>query len=81
MPIAIVAKFVCQSVAIHRYSPKADKHEIVQLQAVTGDENKPWSKFTPSGQLTMTIDNPSAQGQLEPGRAYKITIEPMPDDE
>ncbi len=77
----LVAKFVCQSVAVQRHTPKSDKHETVELHAVTGVENEPWSKFTPNGRLTMTIDNPSAQGQLEPGHAYKITIEPMSDDE
>lgn len=44
-----------------------------RLDAVSGDENKPWSKYTPSGHLTFTVTNESAP-ELEPGD-YLVTLE------
>lgn len=37
-----------------------------RLDAVSGDENKPWSKYTPSGHLTFMVTNEAAP-ELEPG--------------
>lgn len=73
--MSIVAKFRCHSVT------KFENGEDVRLEAVTGKTNEPWSKWTPSGSLTISITNPSAQAQLEPGKNYRILIEPMPDGE
>lgn len=52
--------------------------ENVELSAVTSDtpENKEWSEATPSGNLTMNISNPSAQGQFKRGEEYFIDITP-----
>ena len=43
-----------------------------RLDAVTGEENKPWSKFTPTGALQFTVTNPDAP-QLEQGE-YIVTL-------
>jgi hypothetical protein len=37
-----------------------------RLDAVTGEENKPWSKYTPCGVLQFTVTNEAA-AELEPG--------------
>lgn len=52
--------------------------ENITLQAVYGgsEENKQWSKWTPSGTLTMTINNPDAFGKLLPGQFYFIDLVP-----
>lgn len=42
------------------------------LCAVSGDENKPWSKYTPSGNLTFVVTNPAAP-ELDAGD-YLITL-------
>jgi len=43
------------------------------LDAVTGDENKPWSTFTPSGRLAFSVTNPDAP-KLEAGE-YLVTLQ------
>lgn len=50
--------------------------EQVQLNAVYAETgiNKQWAQSTPAGQLTLTIDNPAAQGFFETGKEYLITI-------
>ena len=51
----VVAKFYVKSVARHA------KGGAVELQAVCrGEENKSWSEYTPSGQITMSILNDAA---------------------
>lgn len=42
------------------------------LLAVSGDANKPWSKFTPAGKLEFTVTNPEAS-ELEAGE-YLVTL-------
>lgn len=50
-----------------------------RLDAVSGDENKPWSKYTPSGHLTFTVTNEAAP-ELEPGD-YLVTLAKVPPPE
>ena len=42
------------------------------LHPVSGKENEPWSKWTPTGSLQFTVTNPDAP-QLEPGE-YLVTL-------
>lgn len=66
------AKFVCHSV-----TKDSSGNEIVTLGAVygkDGSDNAQWSKFTPCGQLSMTISNPAAQGMIQPGKEYFLNI-------
>lgn len=74
MSKSIVAKFRCHGVE------KQGEIENVTLGAVCDDspENKEWSKWTPSGQLTMAISNPEAQGAFEQGKCYKLTLTEYP---
>lgn len=46
-----------------------DPQVSYRLDAVSGEENKPWSKYTPSGHLTFVVTNPDAP-ELEPGEYY-----------
>lgn len=51
--------------------------EEVVLSAVYGAEgsaNSQWSKYTPCGQLTMTISNPGAFGRVRPGMFVFVDI-------
>lgn len=43
-----------------------------ELAPVSGKENEPWSKWTPSGKLEFTVTNPEAP-ELEPGE-YIVTL-------
>jgi hypothetical protein len=67
------AKFFVESVTSMKDS------EVVELRPVYGDtpENKSWSKWTPSGKLSMTINNPAAMGVLKPGQEYWLDLAPV----
>lgn len=67
--MSLRAKFRCQSV-----KRDASENEYVELSAVSGPGNETWSKWTPSGGLTMMISNPDAQGQCKPGTDYFLDI-------
>jgi rubredoxin len=70
--MSIRAKFQCKAADMQH------GNEMVVLGAVysdkQGDPNHEWSLYTPWGELRMSISNPSAQGQLEPGKEYFIDI-------
>jgi hypothetical protein len=38
-------------------------------------KNAEWAKATPSGEITMVIDNPAAAEQFTPGREFTVTFE------
>lgn len=64
----IRAKFKCSSVMRHEGDA-----ETVTLNAANGKKdtaNAQWSKWTPSGNLMMQINNPEAQGKFKPGAFY-----------
>lgn len=52
--------------------------EYVKLQPVYSEdpasENHQWAKYTPAGELTLTITNASAQGQIEEGKEYFVDL-------
>lgn len=50
----------------------------VTLSAVSGERNKSWSKWTPSGALTMYINNPACFDKLKAGEHYFIDLVPAP---
>lgn len=64
------AKFRCMSVEQFQHS------ELAKLAAVTDEAgtNKEWAAATPSGTLTLQIDNPKAQGHFRPGRSYYLDV-------
>lgn len=48
---------------------------IVELQALmdsSTEENKRFARYTPSGSITMTIDNPSASDYLALGKKFYV---------
>lgn len=67
----IVAKMKVESLELTETS------ETVKMRPVSGDspENKQWSKYTPSGELRLQIDNPQAQNQLTAGDIVYVGIE------
>lgn len=68
----IRAKFQCQSVTNYGGS------EEVRLTPVVGadgnEENKSFSKYTPSGELKMLIDNLDTRGFFIPNKEYYLDI-------
>jgi hypothetical protein len=73
--MAVTAKFEVQSITQHAWSGNA---RTVKLNAVSGDENKPWSEYTPSGSIEMQITNPAAFEQFELGKTFLLTFEEQP---
>ena len=47
---------------------------IVTLVPVYGIGNEGWSKWTPSGKLELTINNPDTVGRLKLGAVYYVDL-------
>ena len=68
----IRAKFRCTTVLTD------GTNETVTLNAANGKKdtaNAQWAKWTPGGNLSLTINNPEAQGKIAPGKFYFLDIE------
>ncbi len=61
-------------------SPSGDSERtaFVRLSAVVDDspENKSWSKWTPNGEVTLSITNPDAIDAFVPGKTYFVDFTP-----
>lgn len=72
------AKFQCLSVTDHGWN------KTVRLQVVysrkEGEENRDFTKATPSGTIEMAIDNPNAAVLFEPQKYYYVDFSPAPHD-
>ncbi len=42
------------------------------------DEDNTFAKFSPQGDLSITITNPALIGQFQPGEAYYLDFTPVP---
>lgn len=74
--MATRAKFHCNSV--EQFGGHSAGQRTYRLSAVYDDgipENHRYAKYTPSGQLTITVDNPNVV--IEPGRYYYLDITPV----
>lgn len=72
----VQAKFYVTSIQHHHtQDPKAVCAEV-KLAPVYGDENKPWSQYTPQGAISMTITNPTAIEAFELGKSYLLEFTP-----
>lgn len=70
--MSIKAKFFCSNVVPYAEGKQA------QLSAVTSgsEENKSFSKYTPSGQLSINISNETeASNFFEVGKEYYLTFD------
>lgn len=69
------AKFVCESKTPDQHDPSS---VAVRFNAVygSGEANKEWSRWTPSGQLQMQISNPGAHEQFDVGKEYFLDFTP-----
>ncbi len=74
----IRAKFLVHSVTKH--SDGAESIEAHATSGRTGTANAQWAKMTPSGKLTMHINNPDAHGKIKPGKHYFLDISEAEDD-
>lgn len=80
------AKMKCTEIATRtadRWDPEAKKNipgtnEVVKLSAVMGEENKPWSQYTPQASVELYITNPEAVRQFTVGGEYFVDFTPVP---
>jgi hypothetical protein len=73
--MSVRAKFTVQSITSHAHG----QAKTVRLNAVCADEvpeNQRYHRYTPSGSLEITIDNPAALEQFELGKSYYLDFTP-----
>lgn len=76
----IRAKFKLQEVK--EFANSSSKHlrfTAVCLADNEVEENRRYHKYTPSGELTISIDNPPAFGQFKLGDFYYLDFTPAPE--
>lgn len=75
--MAVVAKFYIAELKRASFDPE---QLTVVMQAVTrGEENKEWSKYTPSGNITMVVKNEAVKAEWNErlGQEFLVTFEPI----
>lgn len=58
--------------------PGSKASTVVKLTAASGEENKTWSTWTPSGSIELYINNPEAYAAFELGAYYFVDFEKAP---
>lgn len=71
-------KFQVTKVASMNWSPTAKEITFQAIYDTTTEENKRFSKATPSGSITMTVDNPSASNELALGSTFYVDFSAVP---
>ena len=72
------AKFRVTKITTTCWGANQPDSSEVTLSAVGDDMNKTWSKWTPSGNLSMTVNNPDALKQFEVGEYYFLDFTKAP---
>ncbi len=72
--MATRCKFMCRSVEDYGQSKKINLGVVYAPDA--NGENAGFTKATPAGECWMTIDNPAASVQFEPGKYYYADFSP-----
>ncbi|WP_319532869.1 hypothetical protein [uncultured Cohaesibacter sp.] len=68
--MTVRAKFVVTSITENETGSEDEVSATIEMEAVTnGEGNESWSKWTPAGQLTMTVTNPAALADFAVGAA------------
>ena len=79
MSITMRAKMVVQEVK------RFQGQDVIRAVAVArasaypadgSDEDNTYAKFSPSGELTLTIANPALLGKIEPGKKFYLDFTP-----
>jgi hypothetical protein len=72
--MGVRAKFFVQE----RTETASGQDRVVLGAVCRGEDNKEWSKYTPSGQITMTIKNDLATSQFDPGKEFYVDFTEAP---
>lgn len=80
MSAVLRAKFSVSSIAAYSDQNGDKTSEVIELAAVyggaEGTANKDWSKWTPQGNIKMTISNPAAFDRLRTGQFVFVDFIP-----
>lgn len=69
------AMFKCKEVTTRESFSSEAVAVSVKLEAcIDGPGNEDWSKYTPAGEMTMTITNPAVEGFFVAGEDYRLSI-------
>jgi hypothetical protein len=79
--MTVRAKFTCGRVEDYGQSKKVYLSPVYEGSLGESEENRRFTKATPSGEMWMTVDNPAAALQFKPGRTYYLTFEEAPADQ
>jgi len=71
--MAITAKFKVQRVTDMGWDDGTREVELTPDYAQ--GRNADWAKYTPSGVIRMTVNNPAALEQLQQGQAFTVTFD------
>lgn len=75
------AKMRCDAVEKYAHNSKVKLSVVYEGELGPNEENKRFTKATPSGEVWMTIDNPAAVCQFVPGRNYYVDFSEAPADQ
>lgn len=73
------AKFKVTAIEYYHYSPGSARVKLSAIHDTTTPENERFSKATPSGELSMMIDNPPAVQEFQLGKSYYLDFTLAPD--
>jgi hypothetical protein len=80
--MSVQAMFYVKEISHRPTTDATSVNAEVKLAAAFGsylkglpEGNSDWSKWTPSGELSMTITNPAAIEQFEPGAVYSLILD------
>lgn len=78
--MTVRAKFRCSSVKLRKNTPSPDESTVrdFEFDAIYDEslpEDQRYAKYTPSGKLTVVVDNPAIDWQ--PGHYYYLDITPV----
>ncbi len=73
--MSVRAKFRVNAVEDYGHSKKIKLNAVYEGELGPDEENKRFTKATPSGEFWMTVDNPFASDQFRPGQEWYINCE------
>lgn len=74
--MTVRAKFTVQEHRTTSYNPQSKTVILRPQYDTTTPEDQRYAKATPSGELTMQIDNPPALAEFELGRTFYVDFTP-----
>lgn len=78
--MTVNARFYVEHVTKSAYNPKA--REVTLAAAGRGEQNRAWAAATPSGKITMQVNNPDAAAWFDEmlGKDLELTFREIPDE-